>query len=245
MSIRPRRPRPSLLERDLTRLADGTLKPGRRALLEPLLARSPELRRRLSDQRRAVAAARYVAERERAPLTLRMRRRSLERPAASRRRGLTLGLVGTLAALASTLALALAGGGTSGLTVARAATLATRPALGSVAEPDDGAATLPGLRAEGLPFPYWEDRFGWRATGMRIDRIGGHVATTVFYRHGTQEIAYTIVSGHPLTSSAGTTTITAGARHIVSWPRHGHTCVLSGQNVTLHALLELAAWGGR
>lgn len=243
MTVRTRRPRPSLLERDLTRLADGTLEPRRREPLERLLARSPELQRRLSDQRRAVAATRYVAQRERAPLAVRMRRRALEPPTRPRRRGLTLGLAGTLAALASVLAFA--GGGAPGLTAARAATLATRPALDSVGEPAGGAVTLPGLRAEGLPFPYWEDRFGWRATGTRTDRIGGRAATTVFYRHGAEQIAYTIVSGPPLAPGAGTTAITAAGRHVVSWPRRGHTCVLSGRGVPLRALIELASWGGR
>ena len=231
------------LERDLTRLADGSLDPDLRQPLEQLVARSPELQRRLSEQHRAVVAARYVAERERAPLAVRMRRRGIGSPARFRRRRLTFALVGTLAALASILALL--GSGAPGLTVAQAATLATRPALSSVGQPHDGAVTLPGLRAEGLPFPYWEDSFGWRATGMRTDRLGGRVETTVFYRRGGQEIGYTIVSGRPLSTRASATAITAGNRQVVTWLRSGHTCVLSGRNVAFRALIELAAWGGR
>jgi len=228
------------LERDLTRLADGSLPAELREPLEQLVARSPELQRRLSEQRRAVAAARYVAERERAPLAIRMSRRVLEPPPRSRRRGLMFALAGSLAALASILTLA--GGGAPGLTVARAATLATRPALATVGEPAEDSVTLPRLRAAGLTFPYWEDRYGWRATGMRTDSIAGRTLTTVFYRRGAQQIAYTIVSGRPLTSAGGASAITAGDRHIVTWPRGGHTCVLSSQDVSGSEMLDLATW---
>jgi hypothetical protein len=232
---------PRSIERDLTRLADGTLHPGRREPLGRLVAGSPELQQQLSDQRRAVAAARYAAQRDRAPLSLRMRRRELKAPARARRFRVTLGLTTTLAALGSVLAL-LTGSGAPGLTVAQAATLATRPALARVAEPRDGATTLPGLRAQGLPFPYWQDRFGWRATGMRTDHLSGRDLTTVFYRHEDQRIAYTIVSGKPLTPDASAISTTAGWPTF-TWTRAGHTCVLSGQNVSADQLIALATWG--
>lgn len=238
----PRNPRPSTLERDLTRLADGTLDPERRELVEPLVASTPALQRRLSDQRLAVAAVRSVAERERAPLALRLRHRDLASRPRPRWRLLVCSLTATLAALGSTLALV--GGGSAGLTVAQAATLAARPPLAAVREPREGSVTIPRLSAAGLPFPYWADRFGWQATGVRTDRIGGRATTTVFYRRGAQQIAYTIVSGHPLTPGRRATTITAGGRHIVTWQRRGHTCVLSGQNVPVSALRELATWRG-
>jgi anti-sigma factor RsiW len=238
MIARRRRLRPSVLERDLTHLADDTLEPGRRELVERLVASAPELQERLREQRQAVAATRFAAQRERAPLALRMGRRAIgsRRP---RRGTFTLALAGPAAIVATILAVI--AGGEPGLTVAQAATLAARPALATVAEPPDGSAWLPGLRAEGLPFPYWEDRFGWRATGARTDRIDGRAATTVFYRRGAQRIAYTIVSGQALTSDARPTAITAGGRHIVTWLRRGRTCVLSGQSVAPEALLELAS----
>jgi anti-sigma factor RsiW len=239
MSARRCRLRPSVLERDLTHLADDTLEPGRRELVERLVASAPELQERLREQRRAVAATRFAAQRERAPLTLRMGRRAIRSRRRPRRGTFTLALAGPAAIVAAILTLI--AGGEPGLTVAQAATLAARPALATVAEPPDGSAWLPGLRAEGLPFPYWEDRFGWRATGARTDRIDGRAATTVFYRLGAQRIAYTIVSGRPLTSDARPTASTAGGRHIVTWLRGGRTCVLSGQNVSPEALLELAS----
>ena len=37
-------------------------------------------------------------------------------------------------------------------------------------------------RVAGLPFPYWEDHFNWRAAGARDDRIAGRFMTTVLYR---------------------------------------------------------------
>lgn len=259
MSDRRVRRRSSALERDLVRLADGTLHGPRRELLNRLLDRSPELQRRLDEQRRARIAVRTSAARERAPLALRVHHRALtarrdRRSPPLSRLGLRLGLglAGTLAALAAILALLATG--PAGPTVALAATVAARPAVASVGEPPDDSVRLPGVRAAGLPFPYWEDHFGWRATGSRTDRIDGRAMTTVFYRNGAKRIAYTIVSGRPLPPGAGpvrtlsrartelSTFSTATGQRVVTWMRRGHTCVLSGQSVSLNALLELASW---
>ncbi len=257
MSDRLLRRRSSALERDLARLADGTLVGPRRELLGRLLDGSPELRRRLDEQRRARTAVRSSAAREHAPLALRVRHHRLTTHRSRRslvpgRLGLGLGLAGMLAALAAIVGLASTG--PAAPTVALAATVAARPAVASVGQPPDDSVRLPGVRAAGLPFPYWEDRFGWRATGARTDRIDGRAMTTVFYRRGGRQIAYTIVSGRPLapgTSPVRTLTrartelaifSTIPGQHIVTWMRRGHTCVLSGQNAPLNALLELASW---
>jgi anti-sigma factor RsiW len=246
MSVRHRASRPGVSDGELTRMADGTLASPQREHLKLVIAASPELQHRLRDQRRAVAAARWAAQRERAPLAVRVRHRALRsrrrsrRPAFLRRPrlrlGLGLGLAGPVAAVA--LAVTLIGGAEPGLTVAQAAALATRPALAAVPEPADRSTTLPGLRAAGLPFPYWEDRFGWRATGTRTDRIGGRLLTTVFYRRGAQGIAYTIVSGTPLAASPGAT-----GPNTVTWLRYGHTCVLSGRGVAVDELIKLVGGG--
>jgi hypothetical protein len=124
-----------------------------------------------------------------------------------------------------------------------------------VAEPRHDGVTLPRLRAAGLPFPYWEDRFDWRATGARTDRLDGRVETTVFYRRGARSIAYTIVSGRRLRAAAGARTIvragttltsfSTDGRQVVTWLRRGHTCVLSTRDAPLDALLKLAVWRGR
>jgi hypothetical protein len=260
-----RHPRSSAIERDLVRLADGTLERDRRELVERRVAGSPELQTRLREQRRAVAAARSVARGERAPIALRVAHRTLapavRHPALTLRsrlrsrlrpRSLALGVVGTVGALVWTLAAV--GGGQAALTVAQAATIAVRPPIASVAKPPDTAVTLPRLRAAGLPFPYWEDRFGWRAKGVRSDWVEGRLLTTVFYRRGASRIAYTIVSGNPLPAGADAEAIaragtsvasfSTDAERVVTWLRRGHTCVLSGRGVPLDTLLKLAVWRG-
>jgi hypothetical protein len=251
---------PPVLERDLARLADGTIDPARADDVERSVAASTELQARLDEQLRALAAVRTLAS-QRAPATLRMRRRLLARAArprrsrfaVARRPALGLGLAGFLAALV--LVLAALGGSPAGLTVADAATLAVRPATGSVAEPPDDGTMLPHVRAAGLPFPYWEDRFGWVATGVRRDDVHGRLLTTVFYRGHGSRVAYTIVPGAPLRAGHDVRTIqrgglsigafaTTGHRLVVMWLRRGHTCVLSGVDVPLDALVKLAAWRG-
>jgi hypothetical protein len=248
----PRRRRRRAIERDLARLADGTLSPGRRKRLERSIATSYELQTRLGDQRRAVSAMRALAT-ERAPLALRLRRPALAERSQTRSAAFGLGLAGVLAAFL--LMLGSLGGSQGVLTVADAATIAGRPATAAVAEPRDEDATLPLLRAAGLPFPYWEDRFGWVATGVRSDDVRGRLLTTVFYRRDGREIAYTIVPGASLRAVAGARTtelggvvvdsfMNGGGRRVVTWERRGHTCVLSGTGVPVVALLKLAAWRG-
>ena len=260
---------PRVLEHDLARLADGTIDPARVDDVERSVAASIELQARLDEQLRALAAVRTLAS-QRAPATLRMRRRLLARavgprasgPRAARPRAarlsrsvppLGLGVAGVLAALV--LVLAALGGSQAAVTVASAATLAVRPATGNVAEPPDDGTTLPHLRAAGLPFPYWEDRFGWVATGLRRDEVDGRLLTTVFYRRHASSVAYTIVSGASLRAGHDVRTIrrgglsistfaTTGHRLVVMWLRRGHTCVLSGVDVPLDALVKLAAWRG-
>ncbi len=244
------RSHPRALERDLARLADGTLEPERRERVERSVAASGDLQARLREQRRAIAAVRGLAG-ERSSLALRMRRRVTAPGARPRSRFLGLGLTGALGALVG--ALAALGGGHAALTVTQAATIAVRPATAAVSEPpDDDTATLPHVRAAGLPFPYWEDAFGWHATGARTDEVDGRELTTVFYRSHARRIAYTIVPGTSLPAVAGARTITRsgivvhvtsdGERRVLTWLRRGHTCVLSGTGVPLDAMLELAVW---
>jgi hypothetical protein len=239
-------------ERDLARLADGTLEPRRRELVERSVAGSDELQSRLRDQRRAVEAV-HAQLGERAPLSLRSRQRSLASTKRHRSRAVGLRLAGALGALgALVLTLVALGGGEASLTVADAATLAARPATVSVPEPPHDRATLPHLRGAGLPFPYWEDDFGWKATGVRSDVVDGRALTTVFYRSQGRRIAYTIVAGARLPAAPGAETVSRSGivvhvlpghrRLVVTWLRRGHTCVLSGTDVPLDALLKLAVW---
>jgi hypothetical protein len=239
---------PRATERDLARLADGTLEPDRREHVERSVAASSVLQSRLRDQRRAVDAVRTYTG-ERAPLALRLRRRALA-TSPVRHRSRTVALAGAVGAFVWSLAAL--GGGQAVLTVADAATIAARPATATVPEPPDDSATLPHLRAAGLPFPYWEDHFGWKATGVRDDDVDGRALTTVFYRSHGRRIAYTIVPGTRLPAAPAARTIRRGGivihastdnrRLIVTWLRRGHTCVLSGIDVPLDTLLELAGW---
>lgn len=239
-------------ERDLARLADGTLGPADRERVQSRVAGSPELQARLREQRKAVAAARSVAQLERAPLALRMEHHALTVRPLRRAPVLGLGLAGAAGVVVWTFVGL--GGGQATLTVAQAATIAVRPATAVVPEPPDDDVTLPHLRAAGLPFPYWEDRFGWHATGTRTDHVDGRTLTTVFYRRGTEHIAYTIVPGDALPPALGAragmrggtllATSTTGGRQVVTWLRQGHTCVLSGRGVPAGALMQLAAWRG-
>lgn len=140
------------------------------------------------------------------------------------------------------------------------------PTLSAASQLTLGAATqvAPGESAahaaqlnvavDGVAFPYWEEHFGWRASGMRTDTLGGRSVTTVYYsgRHGSR-IGYAIVGGAPAPTIAGGTVIWhAGAPYrvlslhgapVVAWQRHGRLCVLSGRGVSAATLVRLAAWG--
>jgi hypothetical protein len=259
MHRRNRHGRPASVERDLARLADGTLDPRERERVERLVSGSAELQARLREQRFAVEATRSIVRRESAPLTLHLHRptlaaRSRLSHAARPRRRTPLFALGAITSAGALLwTIAVLGGSQAGLTVAQAATLGSRPATMVVGEPRDDGVTLPGLSASGLPFPYWEDHFHWDAGGARTDRLDGRSETTVFYRRAGQSLAYTIVSGKSLPSAAGartlvrsgTTLVVYPNTGVVTWLRRGHTCVLSGRGVPLQALVKLAVWRGQ
>jgi hypothetical protein len=222
---------------DLAALADGSLPAERRAEVERRVAASPELSASLARQRRALAAVHAAAGP--APAGLRAR---LERLREPRRRplGIAVGLAG--AAVAVALVLLVGPGGADSPSVADAAVLATRP---------PSAGPPPRLPAvEGVRFPRWDERFHWRATGVRSDRLGDHPATTVYYRYDGHRVGYTIVGGQALAAPSdaarsvrGRTafhSLRLGSRTVVTWRRKGHTCVLSGAGIRRGTLLTLA-----
>ncbi len=253
----------------LAALADGSLQSGeRRAEVEA----DPAQAALLDEQRRAVALVRNAADevsapdalRERladlapevasAPRTTRRPRRTSAPPRASRRPRLLAGFAG--AAIVVVLVLTLTLSGTSGSpTLAQAAALATRPAVLAAPRHVSSRSDLVSSSEAGVPFPYWEDHFGWRTVGARTDTLSGRTATTVFYvdRHG-RRIAYSIVSGAPLKVPPGATTltrngvhlwvVTSGASTIVTWDRDQHSCVLVGTGVPTRTLVRLASWRG-
>jgi hypothetical protein len=207
----------------------------------------------LERERFAVAALRSVELR--APAGLRTRieaeRERAQRPARRRRFGLGSALAGATAAAAVLVALLLPGGA-GGPTVVEAAELATRAP--EAPAPQAGEAKLLATSAFGLPFPDWAEKFGWVASGRRVDELDGRRAVTVFYEKDGREIAYTIISGEALPApepSAEATRegtrlryLTDDGRTIVTWERNGLTCVLSGPDVPATTLLNLAGWKG-
>lgn len=166
-----------------------------------------------------------------------------------------LGLLATAVAglAAAAIAIGLSGGGSPGLTVERAAALTLSHA--TMAAPRESSANHAQLEAsvEGVAFPYWRERFGWRGAGERIDRVAGRSVTTVFYTDSAgRRIGYAIASGRSPRLSGGTIrwssrgvpyrVSTQEGATVVAWPREGHLCVVSGRGVDAATLLRLAGW---
>lgn len=242
---------------ELCALADGTLPAERRAAVEARVAASPELQELVDRQRRAVTATQAVAG-EPVPASLReaveARRRALGRRRGSASRLVPrLALAGGLAAaLVAVLAVVLSGG-PAGPTVAAAARLAERPPSGPAPPPADVSGTKLALDVEGVVFPDLARSFGWRAVGVRRDKLDGRNAAVVYYAKDARRIAYVIVAGSGLprpSGAAGTTrggvlfqTLRVNGRLAVTWRRAGRTCVLIGAAPRAE-LLALANWRG-
>jgi hypothetical protein len=103
---------------------------------------------------------------------------------------------------------------------------------------------------EGVYFPNWWPRFGWRAIEQREDRIDGRLALTVYDANRRGQLAYTIVSAPALSAPPAAVaqvngielrTFAISGREVVTWRRAGHTCVLSGHSVTASEMRQLAA----
>ncbi|MCW3033746.1 MAG: hypothetical protein QOK19_2170 [Solirubrobacteraceae bacterium] len=169
---------------------------------------------------------------------------------------LRLGAAATaLAAAAAAVALALSGSGSGALNLAQASAVTLRPAtMGAPRESPSHRAQLTAA-VEGISFPYWGERFGWRSAGARVDRVGGRTFKTVFYTDGKgRRVGYAIAAGTPAPSLAGAGRVEqlggtpyrlgrAGGVEVVTWTRDGHLCVVSGRGVSGATLLALASWG--
>jgi hypothetical protein len=168
-----------------------------------------------------------------------------------------LGLAGALAVavVVAALVLTLSGGSGSTLTLHTAVALTRRAATmpAPTQSPRNGAQLAADV--EGVAFPYWDDRFGWRSTGERTDRVDGRAVTTVFYAgsHG-RWIGYAIVAGTPAPRVGGGVVSTLGGTpyrltvedgaNVVTWQREGRLCVVTGRGVSGATLLSLASWHG-
>jgi anti-sigma factor RsiW len=237
---------------DLCALADGTLAPERRPAVEARVAASPELLELVARQRRAVEAARTL-EADAPPASLQATLEKRQRGRAfRRRRRWRLATVGALAAVATVIASVVLTGGPGGPTVAEAAAVAARPAMEPAPQRSDAGPNELAIDVEGVSFPDLARSAGWRAVGVRRDRVDGRDATVVYYAKDGRTLAYVIVSGSglPQPSDAETTTLgdvefrtlTVDGRPVVTWRRDGHTCVLIGQ-VPRDELVRLAGYG--
>jgi hypothetical protein len=163
------------------------------------------------------------------------------------------GAAAALAAIAAVLVVSLAGGGAPALTVRQTSALTLRAA--TMAAPVESPKNPRQLvtAVDGVAFPYWEDRFGWRSTGARVDRVDGRTVTTVFYADSRgRRVGYAIVAGTPAPAVDGGTIVWRdgapfrlmrehGAQ-VVTWMRNGHLCVVSGRGTDSATLLRLASW---
>jgi anti-sigma factor RsiW len=256
---------PRDIEHELAALADGSLAPERRAEVNERVRGSPELQNALAEQQSTVAL--LTAVNVRAPASLHGRVEQMLAPAARRKRVLwrpRLVLAATAAAAIAVVAVAIglsgggSGGGSSGrgsssFGVRQAAALTLSPA--TMPAPAESSANRANLAATvgGVPFPYWKERFGWRGSGARTDRVGGRAVTTVFYSNAQgRRIGYAIASGHAPSVSGGTAVRRWGVDYrvlsqsgatVVAWERDGHLCVVAGRGVSARTLLGLASWG--
>jgi hypothetical protein len=174
------------------------------------------------------------------------------RRVAPLRFGLAAALV--LGVIAAALVVGLSGG-SSPLTLHTAVALTLQPPTTAAPALNPHNRTELAASVEGVAFPYWDDRFGWRSTGARSDRADGHAVETVFYARGhDQSIGYAIVAGKapPLSGGVveqrgGTTYrfVSDGGARVVTWLRDGHLCVVSGHGVTDATLMALASWHSR
>lgn len=243
-------------EADLVRLVDGTLPEGRRAELEARVAASPGLEAAVREQRRARdallatrsdgAPARLqaaVAERRRRALPLRRRRRV----------GWIGGLAVAMAAVALAVVFTLPSGTSGGVVIAEAAELQALPS--QTGAPGAASRTLLAIERDGVPFPNYATRFGWRAIGSRTDEVDGRPTTTVTYARAGRRVGYSILGGAAVevpgdfrrAAREGTLlrSTEVGARTVVTWEREGRTCVMSAVGVPRDELYDLAGWRGR
>ena len=168
------------------------------------------------------------------------------------------GLAGAGAVAAAVVVVAIAvglGGGGSAPTVSfsRAAASTLHPAtLPAPGESQAHHAQL-AIAVDGVPFPYWSERFGWHSTGSRTDRVDGRLVTTVFYGDSSgRRIGYAILAGTPAPRVDGGVVawsggvsyrlLTENGAAVVTWLRDGHLCVVSGRGVSSATLLRLASW---
>jgi hypothetical protein len=224
---------------ELALLVDGHLDAARAAELEAAFPERIARVRAGRDHMRAAAAsveASFELRRLIDELGARRARARRWRPLAA--------LAGAGAAAAVALVLLTGGGAPTVDDVLAAAGRAPAAAISP-----GGGALLP-VEVEGVRFPNYEEKFGWRAVGVRRGEVDGRDVTTVYYRLGRERVSYSIVAGEALPEPDGETVTAEGTRlrrigdgNAFTWRRLGHTCVMDGSDaVSPGTVAELAGW---
>jgi len=227
--------------------------------LRERVAADPSLAALVEEQRRVRSTVMTAAGEVDAPSSLRHRledqRRRLGPQHRRRRLMLGGGLAGALAVGVIAIVIATPSGVPGGPSLAAAAQAAQRPPTQPAPLQDPTNPSLLKRAVDGVPFPDWQAKFKWRAVGSRVDRINGRDIVTVTYENPTGlRVRYSIVPGSRIdlptqaspTGYEGITfrTMTLNGTRIITWLRHGHTCVLTTRTfrVPLPKLFELAGW---
>lgn len=184
-------------------------------------------------------------------------------PLSSRLPGLSglrvvLAGVGALAVIAVLAVVGLSGGkshsgSSSSLNVQQTAALTLSGATGPAPSENERDRSQLQVAVDGVAFPYWRERFGWRGIGTRSDVVAGRTVRTVFYANSAgRRVGYAIASGRAPTIAGGTVVRRWGVSYrllehagatVVTWQRGGHLCVMAGRGVSARTLVNLASWG--
>ena len=228
------------LDAELVLLVDGRLARERVAELEA----RPELAGRIALVRSGRDQLHVAAASVEAPFELRRRVDALAAARPRRRWRPFAALAGAGAVAAAVLVLLMSGGAPSVGDVLDAAGGSPAAAISPAGGPllDD--------EVEGVRFPDYRAKFGWRAVGRRTDELDGRDVTTVFYERGGRRVRYSIVAGEALAEPDGEDVEVEGTRlrrigggNAVTWRRQGHTCVMAGSpGVSAATVAELAGW---
>jgi hypothetical protein len=229
------------IDAELAQLVDGSLEPARASELEAAFGDRIARMRAGRDLARTAAASveapfelrRRVDALGSAPSGLVSRRLRDWRPLAA--------LAGVAAAALIALVLATGSGAPTVTAVLDAAGGAPAAAISPA-----GGPLLP-VEVEGVRFPDYEEKFGWRAVGQRTDEVEGRSVTTVTYARGDERVRYSIVAGDALDQPDGAdidaegTALRQVGPNALTWERQGHTCIMEG-SAPLGTLAELAGW---
>jgi hypothetical protein len=247
--------KPTDIQQDLAALADGSLPAERAKQVEQRILASPEHTHQLAEQRRVIELLRSseVTAPDSLHRTIRGRLANSRHGRSRIARRWTLAAAAGLAIVAVlAITLALNTDSPEAPTVLQASRLALRPATEPSPAENTHNRRLLTSSVDGIAYPYWGKRFGFKTDGARKDRLGGRAVMTVFYSNAkSQRIGYSIVAGSALDIPAGKTwkwsgvsfqVVSATDTTIVTWRRGGHTCILPSQGVASQTLLHLASW---